>query len=182
MLQFTKTKVLRISAVAVLLLGLYALAGFVFVPRVLRSQLMENIPKALGATPAVGEIRFNPFSFQLEIKALSLSARNGEKLLGFERLFVDFELSSLWHRAYSFANIDLDSPYVNAIVANDGNLNLLQLRPSTAPGKGATRDEARNVAGAAHWVVQGQRGTGGIRRSQPTLRVRRALGTDQLSN
>ncbi len=48
---------------------------------------------------------------------------------------MDFELSSLWHRAYSFADIDIDSPYVNAIVANDGNLNLLQLRPKTPPAQ-----------------------------------------------
>ncbi|MEP6886198.1 MAG: DUF748 domain-containing protein [Gammaproteobacteria bacterium] len=135
MLQITKTKALRISALVALLLALYALAGFVFVPRILRSQLLENIPKTLGATPTVGEIRFNPFAFRLEIKSLSLAAPNGEKLMGFERLFVDFELSSLWHRAYSFANIDLDAPYVNVVVANDGNLNLLQLRPKSPPAK-----------------------------------------------
>ncbi len=61
-------------------------------------------------TPAVGEIRINPFLFQLEIQDFSLSAPSGELLLGFGRLFVDFELSSIWHRAYTFANIDIDAP------------------------------------------------------------------------
>jgi hypothetical protein len=134
-LQFTRKKVLRISAVAAFVLGLYALAGFVMVPRLLRSALMENLPKTFGVTPTVGEIRFNPFSFQLEVRQLSLAAPDGEKLVGFERLFVDFELSSLWHRAYSFANIDIDSPYVSAVVAKDGDLNLMQLRPKTPPAK-----------------------------------------------
>ena len=135
MLQFTRTKAFRICAVVTLLLALYALAGFVFVSRLLRSALMENIPKTLGANPTVGEIRFNPFSFQLDVRKLSLAAPDGEKLLGFERLFVDFELSSLWHRAYSFANIDIDSPYISAVVAQDGRLNLLQLRPKAPPAK-----------------------------------------------
>ncbi len=130
-LQFTKTKTFRISTLVVLLVGLYALAGFVLVPRMLRSALMEDIPKSLGVTPAVGEIRFNPFLLQLDIRDVSLAAANGEKLLGFRRLFVDFELSSIWHRAYSFANIDIDRPSVNAIVARDGNLNLLQLQAKT---------------------------------------------------
>ena len=134
-LQFTKTKALRISAVVVVLVALYALAGFVLAPRILRSALMEDIPKTLGVTPTVGEIRFNPFRFQLEIKDFSLAAPSGEKLLGFGRLFVDFELSSIWHRAYSFANIDVDAPAVNAVVAHDGNLNLLQLKPKTSPAK-----------------------------------------------
>jgi len=141
MLQFTKTKAFRISAVVTLLVALYALAGFVAVPRILRSTLMKEIPKTLGVTPAVGEIRFNPFLFQLEIKDFSLAAPDGGKLLGFGRLFVDFELSSIWHRAYSFAAIDIGSPRVNAVVARDGRLNLLQLSPKAAPAKPKEKNE-----------------------------------------
>src|SRR5258707_11338067 len=119
LLKITKTKAFRISAVLALLVALYALGGFVLAPRILRSALMEDIPKTLGVTPAVGEIRFNPFLFELEIKDLSLAAPSGEKLLGFGRLFVDFELSSIWHLAYSFGEVDIDAPFVNAIVARD---------------------------------------------------------------
>jgi hypothetical protein len=143
-LQFTKTKAFRIAAVVALLVALYALAGFVAAPRILRSTLMKEIPKTLGVTPAVGEIRFNPFLFQLEIRDFSLAAPDGEKLLGFGRLFVDFELSSIWHRAYSFAAIDIDSPAVNAVVARDGRLNLLQLSPKIPPAKPA-KPEQKNA-------------------------------------
>src|ERR1700720_2445258 len=129
MLQLTKTRALHISAVVLVVVGLYALAGFVLAPRILRSALLRDIPKILGVTPAVGEIRFNPFLVQLEIKDFSLTVPSGEKLLGFRRLFIDFELASIWHRAYSFAKIDIDAPSVNALVAPDGNLNLLQLSP-----------------------------------------------------
>ncbi len=135
MLQITKTKAFRISAVVVVLVALYALGGFVVAPRMLRSALMEDIPKTLGVTPTVGQIHVNPFLFQLEIKDFSLAAPSGERLLGFGRLFVDFELSSIWHRAYSFADIDLDAPSVNAIVTPDGTLNLSQLKPKTPPAK-----------------------------------------------
>lgn len=133
-MQFTKTKTLRVSAVVALLIGLYAVAGFVLAPRLIRSAMMEDIPKLLGVTPKIGEIHLNPFLFQLEIRDFALAAANGEKLVGFQRLFVDFELSSTWHRAYSFANIDIDAPVLNAIVAPDGNLNLLQLKPKSPPG------------------------------------------------
>jgi hypothetical protein len=142
LLQFTKTKAFRISAVLALLVALYALAGFVLAPRILRSALMEDIPKTVDATPAVGEIRVNPFLFQLEIKDFSLAAPGGEKLLGFGRLFIDFELSSIWHRAYSFAGIDIDAPFVNAIVAHDGILNLSRLKPKTPPAKPQEKTQA----------------------------------------
>src|SRR5882757_4874676 len=141
-LQFTKTKAFRISAVLALLVALYALAGFVLAPRILRSALIEDIPKTVDATPTVGEIRVNPFLFQLEIKDFSLAAPGGEKLLGFGRLFVDFELSSIWHRAYSFAGIDIDAPFVNAIVAHDGILNLSRLSPKTPPAKPQEKTQA----------------------------------------
>jgi hypothetical protein len=134
-LHFVKTKTFRISAVVLLLLALYALAGFVLAPRLLRSALLQDIPKIVDATPAVGEIHLNPFSLRLEIKDFSLSARNGEKLVGFGRLLVEFELSSIWYRAYSFGRIDIDAPFVNALVGHDGNLNLMRLRPKTAPAK-----------------------------------------------
>jgi hypothetical protein len=126
---FTKSKTFRIAAIVVALIGLYALAGFVWAPTLLRNALMKDIPEATGMKPAVGEIRVNPFLFQLEIKDLSLTDPSGVKLLGFGRFFIDFELSSIWHRAYSFANIDIDSPYVNAVIAKDGRLNLAQLSP-----------------------------------------------------
>ncbi len=134
-LQITKTKAFRISAAVLLLIALYALGGFVLAPRMLRSALLEDIPKTLGATPTVGEIHINPFLLQLEVKDFSLAAPGGQKLLGFGRLFVDFELSSIWHRAYSFADIDIDAPSVNAIVAHDGVLNLSQLKPKTPAEK-----------------------------------------------
>jgi len=134
-LQITKTKAFRISAVVALLAALYALGGFVLAPRMLRSALVEDLSKTLGVTPAVGEIHLNPFLFRLEIRDFSLAAPGGQKLLGFGRLFVDFELSSIWHRAYSFADIDIDSPFVNAVVTHDGTLNLSQLTPKTPPAK-----------------------------------------------
>ena len=135
MLQFAKTKSLRILAAIALLIGLYALAGFFWAPRLVRNALMNEIPKTLaGVTPAVGEIRINPFLLQIEIKDFALSGDRGTKLVGFDRLFVDFELSSIWHRAYTFSNIDIAAPFANAVIFKDGRVNLAQLSPK-APDK-----------------------------------------------
>ncbi len=142
MLHLLKSKSARILAAAALTVALYAAAGFLLAPKLLRSALLENIPKTLGVIPTVGEIRINPFLLQLTVKDFALAGKGGEKLLGFERLFVDFELSSLWHRAYTFGRIELGAPYVNATVARDGTLNLLQLRPPSKPLEHAAKNEA----------------------------------------
>ncbi|MDP9011653.1 MAG: DUF748 domain-containing protein [Pseudomonadota bacterium] len=148
MLRFFKTKTFRVLTLAAVLIAVYAIAGFVFAPKLLRSALLKDIPESLGVTPVVGRIRVNPFLLQVSIDQFSLPGRDGVKLLAFERLFVDFELSSIWHRAYSFANIDVTSPYVGAIVAPDGSLNLLALRPKAAaakPAKASTSPPAVRV-------------------------------------
>ena len=133
MLQFLKSKTFRLCAVVALVVALYAVAGFVLAPRLVRSALLKDIPATISATPSVGDIRINPFLFQVTIDDFSLAGAGGEKLLGFRRLFIDFQLSSIWHRAYSFANIDISTPFVNAVMAKDGGLNLLQLKPKPAP-------------------------------------------------
>src|SRR5580700_2453782 len=106
------------------------MAGFLLAPRLVRSALMTEIPKTLvGVTPRVGDIHINPFLLQVQVKDFDLTGPQGTKLVGFSRLFVDFEVSSLWHRAYTFGNIDIDSPFANAVIFKDGRLNLAQLSP-----------------------------------------------------
>jgi len=131
--QFFRTKSFRISGVVALLLCVYAIAGFWVAPKLLRSNLMKEIPKTLpGVTPAVGEIRVNPFLFQVEVRDFSLTGGNDTKLVGFGRLFIDFEVSSIWHRAYTFKHIDIGSPFANAVIFKDGSLNLSYLSPKPA--------------------------------------------------
>jgi hypothetical protein len=135
LLQLFKTKAFKISAVVLLLVGLYALAGFWLAPKFVRNALEKEIPKTLeGVKPTVGDIHINPFLFQVQIKDFFLTGSQGTKLVGFGRLFIDFEFSSLWHRAYTFKNIDIDSPFANAVIFKDGRLNLAQLSPK-APEK-----------------------------------------------
>jgi hypothetical protein len=136
LLQIIKTKTFRIAAIVVLLVGLYAIAGFVLAPKLVRNALLTDIPKTLvGVTPSVGDIHINPFLLQVEVKDFFLTGSQGTKLVGFSRLFVDFQVSSLWHRAYTFSNIDIDSPFANAVIFKDGRLNLAELspRPSDKP-------------------------------------------------
>ena len=129
MLRLLRTTTARILLGLALAVGLYALAGFVIAPRILRAQLLTKIPRAMDVAPSVGDIRINPFLFQLDIRQFALAAHDGTPLLKFDRLFVDFDLSSIWHRAYTFGHIELDAPTVNAIVAPDGSINLLALKP-----------------------------------------------------
>ncbi len=143
--QFFHTKVFRISCIAALLVGVYAVAGFWAAPKLLRNALLDEIPKTLaGVKPEVGVVRINPFLLQVEVKDFSLTA-NDTKLAGFARLFVDFQVSSIWHRAYTFSRIEIDSPFANAVIFKDGSLNLAQLNPKPAKKPTPDRKDAEPI-------------------------------------
>lgn len=133
MSKFFAFKSVRIGAVLLGVAILYGAAGFWLAPKLLRSALIGDIPAQTGAIPSVGAIRINPFLLQLEVRDFALTAQSGDRLFGFGRLFVDVGLASLWRRALVFKDIEIEAPFVNAVVASDGALNLAQLKPRSPP-------------------------------------------------
>ncbi len=101
-----KSRVFWAAVIVAVFAGLYALLGFYAAPKIIRSKAIAFAKEEYGRDLAIGEVRFNPFKLQLEIKDVALPDTDRQTMLGFKRLFVDFEVSSLWHRAYTFKDID----------------------------------------------------------------------------
>lgn len=141
--------------IAAVLVGLYALAGFKGVPALLRSQASTFVRENYGRELALGEIRFNPFTLQLEIRELRLPDADGAPMLGFERLFVDFEVASLWRRAYVFKNFDIGAPHIRTVVRPDGSVNLGDLVIPPEPGTPVEPDEPLPAVWIQSLVVGG---------------------------
>ena len=118
--------VITVAVVAVLALA-YTLAGFFLLPRLITTYVPRYVQEQLKRRAEVGEVRVNPLLFKVEIKQFRLQEADGRPLLGFDRLFVDFELSSLFRRAWTFAEIQLDAPRLDAVLAADGRLNVADL-------------------------------------------------------
>jgi uncharacterized protein involved in outer membrane biogenesis len=126
------------AAVIVLLVAAYTIAGFFLVPRLITKYVPRYVQEQLNRRAEIGEVRFNPLLFKLEVKHFRLQEADGRPLLGFDRLFVDFELSSLFRRVWTFAEIQLDAPRVDVVMARDGRLNvadLLDAFPKGAPAQ-----------------------------------------------
>ena len=117
-------------AVVVVLFVVYTLVGFLLVPRLIRQHVPRYAEEQLGRRAEIGRVRWNPFLFKLEVKDFRLQERDGRPLLGFDRLFVDFEITSLFRRAWTFAAVELDAPRIDAVLEADGRLNLAELLDS----------------------------------------------------
>lgn len=112
------------------LLLLYTLAGFFLVPYLARSQLESYVTEQLHRKVSVGQIRFNPFTFEASVANFKLSEANDKPLIAFRHLYVNAELASLWQRAVVLKEIQLVAPGVNLVVEKDSSVNLARLAPA----------------------------------------------------
>ena len=129
MAKFLQLTWVRRAAIAAALVGLYALLGFEVAPRIVRSQAISFVKKEYGRDLGIGVVRVNPFLLQFEVNDLSLPDADGQPMLGFRRLFVDFEVSSIWHRGYVFKDVTIEAPALHAVVRPGGAFNLADLAP-----------------------------------------------------
>jgi hypothetical protein len=121
----------------------YTLAGFFLVPWLVRHYVPKTVHEQLAKQAVIGEVRFNPYVFTFEANDFSMQEPDGQPIMGLKRLFVDFELKSLFNWAWTFRRIALEGPQVKAVIANNGTLNLAQLAPpSEAPAAPPEKDEA----------------------------------------
>jgi len=113
-----------------LLIGLYALAGFYLAPRLIRSQAIAwtqtNLDKKLG----LGQVRFNPFTFTLDIDDIEIP-EDAHPMVTVGHLRVGFSVLSVFKHAYSFGEVRLDRPFLHMVVRPDHSLNLAELQPRT---------------------------------------------------
>jgi hypothetical protein len=108
---------------------LYTLAGFFLAPYLIRHFLPKIVGEKLGKQAAIGEVRLNPYAFTLEADDFRMEEPDGQAIAGFRRLIVDFELKSLFNRAWTFRRVSLEAPAVNVVIAKDGALNLAGIAP-----------------------------------------------------
>ncbi|HEY6457075.1 MAG TPA: DUF748 domain-containing protein [Steroidobacteraceae bacterium] len=115
------------GAIAVLVVAVYAGFGFYGVPALIRSQGSAFVTQKYQRTLQLGEIRFNPFTLELDVRNFAFPDVDGKPMLAAQRLYVNLQLASLWNRGATFQDIQLEHPQVHAQLRTDGSLNLADL-------------------------------------------------------
>jgi len=113
--------------IAVTLILLYTLAGFFLAPYLVKHQLTKFVQDDLHRQLTIDQVRFNPYTLRMEVEGLSLMEGNGDSLLRFHRLVVDFEVSSLWEWAWTLAEIGLEEPKLTLVIDAQRKTNLKRL-------------------------------------------------------
>ncbi len=163
-----KSKLFWLIGVPLLLAGLYALLGFKVAPGIVRTQAQKFVREHYARELTVGEIRIQPFKLQVEVRDLALPDADGQPMLGFARLFADFELASIWNRAFTFREVTIEAPRIHAILRRDGSLNLGDLALPEDPDE---PDEPMSAVWIQRLAIdRGELGYTDLARSRPYSR------------
>jgi hypothetical protein len=97
-----------------LLIGLvlYTLGGFFLAPRLLENMAVKKVSE-LGRSLSVGEVKINPFLLTIQVLDSKMHDTDGVLLISYDEYFWDFELSSLFHWAWTFREIRLNGFFLN---------------------------------------------------------------------
>ncbi|MFK8329629.1 DUF748 domain-containing protein [Pseudomonas sp. BJa5] len=120
--------------------ALYSLLGFLILPGVALRIANQQLANYATVPAHLQRIELNPFSLELTLWGLKIG-EPGKEQVGFERLYANLELDSLWTGALHLAGVELDTPRTELLFAKDGSLNLTQLfklppseaKPETPP-------------------------------------------------
>lgn len=99
---------------------LYALLGFFLAPGLVRDNARQALADLTGRQVTIEEVKINPLVLSATVKGFSIEDDQTEVLLGFNQLYVNFQLSSLFRWSWHFDEIMLDALTVRA-QRNPGN-------------------------------------------------------------
>ncbi len=127
------------------LLVIYTLTGFFFVPWLVQKLAVDTVRERFGSTLTIDAVAFNPYVLGLRIDGLLMRDPEGQNFIGAQQIYVNLQLSSLFRFAPTFAEIRLDGPEVRLERDAGGALNtafLLQ-KSETEPASAPEPDQSR---------------------------------------
>jgi uncharacterized protein involved in outer membrane biogenesis len=124
-------RIARLFAGAVFVLFLYAGAGFIGVPLIVKHTVLQFLGDLSGRTVSIEEVAFNPFTLAAEIRGLKVMEGmesghdDGSTVTSLEldQFMANFEIASLWHGGPVVRELTLKSPRIRLVRLAEGRYN-----------------------------------------------------------
>ena len=106
------------AGAAVVATVLYAAAGYLAVPALVKSTLADTLGKQLGRSVNIGNVAFNPWTWEFTLEGLKVAGKNDNPpLLSLDRLYINASAQTLVELAPIVDEVTVDG--LNAVVALD---------------------------------------------------------------
>lgn len=134
-------------------LVLYALIGFLLLPVILVRVIPKQAGELLGRPVRLEKVRINPFALSASLQGLQVQDLDGSTLLSWDEVYGNFQLSSLWHWAFTFKEVRVARPYAHFQINSNYTFNISDIldkfqteSPQSAPNEEPARLPALRVA------------------------------------
>lgn len=117
---------IRAAATLLVAFGLYSLLGFLILPGVGLRIANQQLANYATVPARIERIEFNPYTLELTVWGMNIGVP-GKEQLGFEKLYANLQIDSVWTRALHLQAVELVKPKTELLFGKDGKLNLSQL-------------------------------------------------------
>jgi uncharacterized protein involved in outer membrane biogenesis len=116
----------RTLATSLIAVGLYSALGFLIIPGLALRVINQQLAHYSTAPAQLERLQFNPFTLELSLWGMHLGEAPSEQV-AFAKLQANLQWDSLWSGALHLAEVRLEQPKLQLLLAKDGRLNLAQL-------------------------------------------------------
>ncbi|KQB55134.1 hypothetical protein AQS70_05960 [Pseudomonas endophytica] len=117
---------LRAIGAVLTAIAIYCVLGFFILPGVGLRIINQQLASYATVPAKLDRLEFNPFSLELTLWGFRVGEPVNEQV-GFERLYTNVQVDSLWTKALHLTDVQLDKPKTELLFSKDGAFNLAQL-------------------------------------------------------
>jgi len=124
------------------LLFIYAFVGFLILPPIIRHVAVKQLSQQLDREVSIQKIKINPFVLSATVDGLLIKDKDGQPFVSWDEVYVNFQLSSFFGKAWVFKEISTTRPFVRAQLNWDGSFNFSDMIAKFATNKPAAASKA----------------------------------------
>ncbi len=120
----------RKHKLALWILGLllfYAILGFLILPPIVRAVAVKQLSKQLDREVSIQQVKLNPFVLSCTVRGLLIKDKDGEPFVSWDEVYVNFQLSSFFGKAWVFKEISTTRPFIRVQMNRDYTFNFSDL-------------------------------------------------------
>ncbi|WP_220720516.1 DUF748 domain-containing protein [Agarivorans litoreus] len=133
----------------VIVFMLYVVLSLSLLPWVIKQQVEKQLTVLTGHSVTLQQADFHPLKLSLTLRHFAideLDEQQTQPLASFERLYVDFTLSSLFYWSWNFEALELDGLFFHLSRLKNGALNVDSLFPNTGEPQEAEPENSEQAS------------------------------------
>ncbi|MEI9865648.1 MAG: DUF748 domain-containing protein [Limisphaerales bacterium] len=96
-------------------------------PFVIRIVAVKQLTQQLDREVSIQKVKLNPFVLSATVDGLLIKDKDGQPFVSWDEVYVNFQLSSFFGKAWVFKKISTTKPFVRAQMNQDGTFNFSDL-------------------------------------------------------